>query len=37
MGSDILNDELLMRVDILYGMAALRPEWGCRVIGAANS
>ena len=37
MGSDIRNDELLMRVDILYGMAALRPEWGCRVIGAANS
>jgi hypothetical protein len=37
MGSDIRNDELLMRVDILYGMAALRPEWGCRVIGAKNA
>ncbi len=37
MGSDIRNDELLMRVDILYGMAALRPEWGCRIIGAANA
>lgn len=37
MGSDIRNDELLMRVDILYGMAALRPEWGCRIIGAASS
>jgi hypothetical protein len=37
MGSDIRNDELLMRVDILYGMAALRPEWGCRIIGAAAS
>jgi len=37
MGSDIRNDELLMRVDILYGMAALRPEWGCRVIGSAAS
>jgi P22 coat protein - gene protein 5 len=36
-GSDIRNDELLMRVDILYGMAALRPEWGCRIIGAANA
>ena len=35
-GSDIRNDELLMRLDILYGFAALRPEWGCRVIGAAN-
>ena len=36
-GSDIRNDELLMRIDILYGMAALRPEWGCRIIGAANT
>lgn len=35
--SDIRNDELLMRIDILYGMAALRPEWGCRLIGAANA
>jgi hypothetical protein len=30
-GSDIRNDELLMRIDILYGYAALRPEWACRV------
>lgn len=37
MGSDIRNDELLMRVDILYGMAALRPEFACRIIGAANA
>lgn len=37
MGSDIRNDELLMRVDILYGMAALRPAWASRIIGAANS
>ena len=29
--SDIRNDELLMRIDILYGMAALHPEWACRV------
>lgn len=34
MGSDIRNNELLMRIDILYGMAALKPEWGCRMIGA---
>lgn len=34
--SDIRNDELLMRIDILYGMAALRPEWACRLIGSAN-
>jgi hypothetical protein len=31
MGSDIRNDELLMRLDILYGMAALRPEWASRI------
>jgi hypothetical protein len=37
MASDIRNDELLMRMDILYGMAALRPEWACRMIGSANS
>lgn len=36
MASDIRNDELLMRVDILYGFSALRPEWACRVIGAAG-
>lgn len=33
--SDIRNDELLMRIDILYGMSALRPEWASRMIGAA--
>ena len=31
MGSDIRNDELLLRLDILYGMAALRPAWACRL------
>jgi hypothetical protein len=36
MGSDIRNDELLMRLDILYGFAALRAEWGCRMFGAAG-
>ncbi len=30
-GSDIRNDELLMRIDILYGMAALRPAWATRI------
>jgi len=34
--SDIRNDELLTRIDILYGYAAIRPQWGCRMIGAAN-
>ena len=37
MASDIRNDELLMRLDILYGMAALRPEWACRLIGSASA
>ena len=35
--SDINNDARIMRIDALYGFAALRPEWGCRMIGAANS
>ena len=35
--SDIRNDELLMRIDILYGFAALRPEWACRMIGAVTA
>lgn len=35
--SDIRNDELLMRIDILYGFAALRPEWASRLIGSAAS
>lgn len=29
--SDIRNDELLMRIDILYGGKTLRPEWACRI------
>jgi len=29
--SDIRNDELLTRIDILYGFAAIRPQWGCRI------
>jgi hypothetical protein len=29
--SDITNDLLLMRIDMLYGFAALRPEWACRI------
>lgn len=37
MGSDIRNDELLMRLDILYGMAALRAEWASRQIGSASA
>jgi hypothetical protein len=29
--SDIRNDELLTRIDILYGYAAIRPQWACRI------
>lgn len=29
--SDIRNDELLTRLDILYGFKVLRPSWGCQV------
>lgn len=29
--SDIINDRMLLRLDILYGFGALRPEWGCRI------
>lgn len=28
---DIRNDELLTRIDILYGFAAIRPAWACRI------
>jgi hypothetical protein len=28
---DIRNDELLMRIDILYGFAAIRPYWASRI------
>lgn len=34
--SDIRNDEQITRIDILYGYAAIRPQWACRMIGAAN-
>ena len=29
--SDIRNDELLTRIDMLYGYAAIRPEWASRI------
>ena len=29
--ADIRNDELLMRIDILYGFKTLRPYWSCRI------
>jgi hypothetical protein len=29
--ADIRNDELLTRLDILYGFSAIRPEWACRI------
>lgn len=30
-GSDIRNDELLMRIDLLWGFKAIRPEWASRL------
>jgi hypothetical protein len=33
-GSDIRNDEKLTRIDILWGFAAIRPQWACRLIGS---
>ena len=35
--SDIRNDEQITRIDILYGYAAIRRAWACRMIGAANA
>lgn len=35
--SDIVNDRLLMRIDILFGYAVIRPDWACRIIGSANA
>lgn len=29
--SDIRNDEMLTRIDMLYGYAAIRPGWACRI------
>ena len=34
--SDIRNDELLTRIDILYGYAAIRPQWACRIVGTGT-
>lgn len=31
MASDIRNDELLCRLDVLYGFKTFRPAWSCRV------
>jgi hypothetical protein len=32
-GMDVTNDKLLVRADVLYGWAATRPEWACRIEG----
>lgn len=34
--SDIRNDELLTRIDILYGFAVIRPSWASVIIGSAD-
>lgn len=35
-GSDIRNDERLTRIDILWGFAAIRSQWACRLIGSGT-
>ena len=30
-GADIVNGRMLMRIDLLWGFAAIRPEWACRI------
>jgi hypothetical protein len=32
-GMDVTNDKLLVRADVLFGWAAGRPEWACRIEG----
>ena len=34
--ADIRNDEMLTRIDILYGFTVIRPAWGCVIIGASD-
>jgi hypothetical protein len=29
--SDILTDKMILRLDVLYGFATVRPEWACRI------
>jgi hypothetical protein len=31
---DVINDQEIFRIDILFGWSLLRPEWACRVAGA---
>lgn len=33
--SDIINDRLLLRIDMLFGYATIRAPWACRLIGSA--
>lgn len=30
---DINSDQIPCRLDVLYGLAAFRPEWACRILG----
>lgn len=32
---DSTNDDFITRLDVLYGIETLRPEWACRVFGSA--
>lgn len=35
--ASIENDQEIMRIDCLFGYAALRPEWACRMVGQASA
>ena len=30
---DVLKDRMVLRFDILWGLANVRPEWACRITG----
>jgi len=34
--SDIRNDEMLTRIDILYGYKPIRTDWACRLVGSGS-
>jgi hypothetical protein len=35
-GSDIINDQFIMRFDIMCAFGALRPEFACRLAQAGS-
>lgn len=31
---DVINDDVIYRIDLLFGFVAVTPEWACRIAGA---